>query len=98
MGSKAFTEKNRDLWMGRGIGCWLGLFALFLFLLPAQGVERFYAFGNQRASVSVMRYTLQGRGVGDAGAFLRGLHRGLRHMLIRDLSGTSDPPNQAKSL
>ena len=33
MGSKAFTEKNRDLWMGRGIGCWLGLFALFLFLL-----------------------------------------------------------------
>ena len=44
MGSKAFTGKGRDLWLGRGIGCWLGLFALFLFLLsdkrePAQQLE-----------------------------------------------------------
>jgi hypothetical protein len=33
MGSKAFTSKGRDQWLGRGIGCWLGVFALFLFLL-----------------------------------------------------------------
>ena len=33
MGSKAFTGKGRDLWLGRGIGCWLGPFAPFLFLL-----------------------------------------------------------------